>query len=214
MIQIRMREIVERDLPLNQFGCRPGHSTSQALMRLMHYSGIAAGTKKQFGAVLYDFTKAYDRVPKHILLKKMTKLEIPAYLIQIVYNWLSDRKFTVAFRGIESRPHSQENGIPQGSSLSVLLWIIFVYDIPLNPRRANTYVDDTIGWAIVYSKVEIKDKLWEQLIDMMKWCKKNKIKINIDKTHVLFNEYHRNDNITVGEKSSKLPKRSDTWEPS
>jgi len=49
---------------------------------------------------------------------------------------------------------------------------------------------------------------------MMKWCKKNKIKINIDKTHVLFNEYHRNDNITVGEKSSKLPKRSDTWEPS
>jgi len=109
--------------------------------------------KKQFGAVLYDFTKAYDRVPKHILLQKMIKLEIPAYLIQTVYNWLSDRKFTVAIRGFESRPHSQDNG-----SLSVLLWIICVYDIPLNPRRANTYVDDTIGWAIGYSKAEIKDK--------------------------------------------------------
>ncbi|KMS94673.1 hypothetical protein BVRB_016390, partial [Beta vulgaris subsp. vulgaris] len=84
MIQIRIREEIERDLPRLQFGCRPGHSTAQALMRLMHYSGTAAGKRKQFGAVLYDFTKAYDRVPKHILLRKMQELEIPVYLINIV----------------------------------------------------------------------------------------------------------------------------------
>ena len=54
-------------------------------MRLLHYSGTAAGTDKQFGAILYDFTKAYDRVPKHILVKKMIELKLPAYMINIVY---------------------------------------------------------------------------------------------------------------------------------
>src|SRR6185503_10546119 len=124
MIKIRMRAIVESKRPRHQFGCRPGHSTSQALMRLLHYAGIAAGTDKQFGAILYDFTKAYDRVPKHILLRKMIDLEIPVYLINIVYDWLTDRQFTVTYRNYESEPRIPEIGIPQGSSLSVLLWIL------------------------------------------------------------------------------------------
>ena len=54
MIQIRIREEIERDLPRLQFGCKPGHSTAQALMRLMHYSGTVAGNRKQFGAILYE----------------------------------------------------------------------------------------------------------------------------------------------------------------
>ena len=70
MVQIRLREIIEPKLPPNQFGCRPGHSTTQALLRLMHYSGVSAGNNLQFGAISYDFVKAYDRVPKHILIKK------------------------------------------------------------------------------------------------------------------------------------------------
>ena len=102
MIQLRIREIIENKLPPHQFGCRPGHSTAQALMRLMHYAGAAAGNKQQFGAILYDFTKAYDRVPKHILISKMIRLKIPAYLIKIVYDWLSDRTFTVTHKGYET----------------------------------------------------------------------------------------------------------------
>jgi len=57
MIQIRMRGIIEMKLPAQQFGCRPGHSTTQALKRLLHYSGMAAGARQQFGAIVYDFTK-------------------------------------------------------------------------------------------------------------------------------------------------------------
>ena len=102
MIQIRMRELVEPKLPRQQFGCRPGHSTAQALMRLMHYSGITAGNENQFGGILCDFIKEYDRVPKHVLIKKMIKLEIPAYLIKIVNEWLSKRQFTVSHRDYET----------------------------------------------------------------------------------------------------------------
>ena len=78
MIQIRIRELVKHKLR-QQFGCRPGHSTAQALMRLLHNTGETAGNNLQFGAILYDFTKAYDRVPKLVLLNKMMQLEIPTY---------------------------------------------------------------------------------------------------------------------------------------
>ena len=188
MIQNRMREILEPKLPRNQFGCRPGYSTTQALMRLMHYSGYAAGTNQKFGIILYDFTKAYDRVPKHTLVKKMIELNTPAYLINIIHDWLTNRQFTVTYRQHESRIRNQENGIPQGSSLSVLLWILFVYDIPLNPKFSNTYVDDTVGWATGHDRRDVETRLKYQLKKMIKWCEKNKIKINTDKTHVLFNE--------------------------
>src|SRR5690348_5197754 len=95
------------------------------------HSGMAAGAHQQFGAILYDFTKAYDRVPKQILVKKMISLDVPTYLIHIVYDWITNRTFTVSYRGHETQPRQQENGIPQRYSLSVLLWLIFVYDIPL-----------------------------------------------------------------------------------
>jgi len=197
MIQIRIREKVENHLPEHQFGCRPGHSAAQALMRLMHYAGSTAGNvnRQQFGAILFDFTKAYDRVPKHILLKKMITLKIPSYLTNIVYSWLKHRKFTVSYRNHTTGTFKQRNGIPQGSSLSVLLWILFVYDIPLKPQQANIYVDDTIGWAVAPSKQEVKDELTNQLKTMIEWCYKNKIKINALKTHVLFNESGPNDEI-------------------
>ncbi|MEN9568144.1 MAG: polyprotein of L1-like non-LTR retrotransposon Zorro 1, partial [Cyanobacteriota bacterium] len=70
IMQQRIRMAIQNKMPPNQFGCKPGHSTAQALMRLMHYIGISAAQNQQFGCIFYDFTKAYDRVPKHIVLKK------------------------------------------------------------------------------------------------------------------------------------------------
>jgi len=144
MMQMIIREIVESQLPEHQFGCRPGHSTAQALMRLAHHAGVSAGTNNQFGAVFYDFTKAYDRVPRHIIIKKLTQLQVPAYLTLMVYDWPRKRKFQVAHRGHLSETREHQNGIPQGSSLSVLLWLVFVYDMPLTPECSNIYVDDTV----------------------------------------------------------------------
>lgn len=118
MMQLRMRETLQiNNLPPHQFGCRPGHSAAQALMRLFHYTGIAAGTNKQFGAILYDFVKAYDRVPKHIILDKMIDLNMPAYLVRMVHQWLTNRTFTVSYRNYESEIRPQTNAIPQGPSM-------------------------------------------------------------------------------------------------
>ena len=65
------------------------------------------------------------------------------------------------------------------------------------PRLANTYVDDTIGWATGPTKEEVAGCLRYQLYKMVSWCNHNKIKINADKTHVLFNESNDEDHIEI-----------------
>ena len=131
----------------------------------------------------------------------MNKVNIPAYLTNFVYQWLTDQKFYVQFNGKTSLTKKQRNGIPQGSSLSVLLWLLFMYDIPLrfDVYNANTYVDDTIGWAIAARREDVVFDLRNQLKRMIEWYDKNKIKINAEKTHVIFNESRPDDSMRYGD---------------
>ena len=143
------------------------------------------------------YTCSVKRLQSRIIRAIPGLERIPAYLTKIVHEWLNERTFSVEFKTQKSTTRNQENGIPQGSSLSVLLWLIFVYDIPLrfDVFTANTYVDDTIGWVIAENKHEVKHDLTYQLRRMAKWCESNKVKINQAKTHVIFNESNEEDNI-------------------
>ncbi|RAN68811.1 hypothetical protein B5P42_31305 [Bacillus sp. SRB_331] len=77
---------------------------------------------------------------------------------------------------MQSSQFEQNNGIPQGSSISVLLWILYIYDAPLNMNNSNVYVDDTTQWEQGTSKKEVADKLRESSSELYNWCKANKIK--------------------------------------
>ena len=85
--------------------------------------------------------KAFDRVQRAV--QKMRKLGIDPYLILLIDQWLTKRRFAVYHRNSNTQHHYQKNGIPQGSSISVLLWIIYIYDAPIETIRSNVYVDDT-----------------------------------------------------------------------
>jgi ribonuclease HI len=187
MLEKRLRE--EFPLTKAQFGCRPGHSTSQALTRLLHASGTAAAADEHFGCISFDFSKAYDRVPRNLLVKKLRKSNISPYLILAIDDWLRNRSFQVSHRGSTSDTFTIENGIPQGSSLSVMLWLVFINDIPVKEDCANIYVDDTIIWARNSSKTQLRRNLTADTSNLMIWCSHNKVQVNLDKTKLLFNEH-------------------------
>ncbi len=186
MLEKRLRE----EFPLNeaQFGCRPGHSTSHALARLLHASGTAAAAFEQFGCISFDFSKAYDRVPRNLLVKKLYDNNISPYLILAINDWLQNRTFHVSHRGSSSDTLAVHNGIPQGSSLSVMLWLVYINDITINKESANIFVDDTIVWAKGSSRRELRLRLTEEATKLMKWCSENKVQVNLDKTKMIFNE--------------------------
>ena len=197
IIEHRTRNATEKLFTKNQFGGRPAHNASQALNRFIHAAGMALNLKKHFGTISFDFSKAYDRVPKHRIIAKLKALKCPAYLILIINNWLTDRLFHVIYRNVTSTTTAQINGIPQGSSLSVLLWLIVVNDCPLDPDESNLYVDDSLAWATHENKKELLKILQNKADQMLEWCKKNRVKINHDKVKLIFNQQTGREHITI-----------------
>jgi ribonuclease HI len=195
MIEKRLRDKIK--LSPVQFGCRAGHSTSHALARLLHASGLAAAAHKQFGCISFDFSKAYDRVPRNLLVHKLAKQGIPPYLTLVINDWLTERSFYVTHRGATSEVHHTSNGIPQGSSLSVILWLVFINDIEIEDITTNLFVDDTIIWASGETREEVKLNLKNKATKILNWCQSNKVKINFDKTKLVFNETDPDDEDLV-----------------
>ena len=102
-------------------------------------------------------------------------------------------------RNVYSKTKRIYNGIPQGSSLSVLLWLIFIDDTPLKPKETNIYVDDTLFWASANSKDELLKKLTRKTKKLIHWAEQNKIRFNVDKTKLMLNHYSPEDSLTIGD---------------
>lgn len=198
MITTRIREQISSQIHPAQQGCRSAHGTAPAISRLLHHSGVAASKNQQFGFITFDFSKAYDRVNRSLLLEKMINLDIDPYLILVVKDWLEEREFFVHHRGTKSDNFVLQNGIPQGSALSVLLWLIYVNDIPIHESDCNIYVDDVIVWASGPTRELVLQKLNQLANQVFLWSNVNRVKINFKKTHLLLNNHQRRSTILIG----------------
>jgi hypothetical protein len=190
IITARLRYLLHDKLAAQQHGCKAGHSTQQALVRFMHSGAIAAASDYSFGGLAFDFSKAYDRVSRFILIMKLDALNIPSQLIIFIDHWLQDRKFQVWHRNVVSRTFTMLNGIPQGSALSVILWLIYINDLghELDPSRSNLFMDDTLLWAAASTTKRLYQLLQQQASIVMQWAVKNKVIINWDKTQLIHND--------------------------
>ena len=200
ILTTRLRDYVEDDIPGNQCGCRRGLSTSHCVCRLLHASAKADSTSQQFGAVFMDYSKAYDRVDHVILLKKLkNNFQVPDALIRAIGLWLDQRTFYVDMNNSRSKLYPMTNGLPQGSSLSVLLWLVYVSDIPIPPETSTLFMDDTALWATASTHSELQMILQQQVNILLDWCEDNKIVVHDDKTKILLNEHSRRFYLKVGD---------------
>ena len=105
-------EIDERAM---QFGCRKGHSTQQAIIRLLHNSAMAGENGDHFLLFSLDLSKAYDRLDISKLVTKLLNNGVSRYLVVFIDSWLRDRSFKVRVNGVLSDEFRVNQGLPQGS---------------------------------------------------------------------------------------------------
>ena len=149
----------------------------------------AADTSNRTITTFFDYEKAYDKVWRFGLLTKMIVLKIPPRYIQYVRNFLSGRRTVVEVNNVKSKSFVLKEGLPQGSSISPLLFLIFINDIDVDlefTTLASLFADDTAIWRGDGEKRGSDVKKMQQEVDkIMDWAKKWKMSINTDKTRVM-----------------------------
>jgi len=120
--------------------------------------------------VFLHFAKAFDKVPHQRLLLKVASLGIGGKLFNWISNWLLNRTQRVCINGIVSVWKLVLSGIPQGSVLGPLLFLIFINDLDLNIHNVLLkFADDTKICSRICNSDDVK-KLQEDLNTLQKWA--------------------------------------------
>ena len=141
-----------------------------------------------------DLSAAFDTVDHSILLNLLKcKFKIKGTVLKWLTSYLSGRSFSVKIGYVNGRKVLLIYGVPQGSILGPLLFIIYVSDLPEVASSSDislqSYADDShlfSGFDPLNNYAETMDKMKECLFEIEKWMKSKYLKINVDKTEVLF----------------------------
>ena len=138
------------------------------------------------GVVLVDFRKAFDLADHNILMKKLELYKFNWVSLNWFRSYLSERKQIVSFKNIVLARETVKYGVPQGSILGPLLFLLFINDLPLHTTvKTDLYADDATLYEINRSKEEIEKKLRLAIKDLANWCKQNGMIINTEKTKAM-----------------------------
>jgi hypothetical protein len=137
-------------------------------------------------AILIDFEKAFDVVPHVGLVEKVRKLEIDGRVVRWIQEWLTGRTQRVRVGDKYSKDIEVTSGVPQGSVLGPLLFIIFINDIigDNNECRVRLFADDCIAYLEIKNQGD-QVKLQQYLNDIEKWVHLNKMKLNNNKSQLI-----------------------------
>lgn len=190
-----------------QYGFIRGRSTEQAMLDIVYKIIDAIENKKIALGVFLDLSKAFDSISHHILLKKLNYYGIRGLAGKWFNNYLSDRKQYIDLNGTVSSSHLVTSGVPQGSVLGPLLFLLYVNDMPSASSLLELilFADDTTA---LYNSASLDDVFHTMNMEINKlntWFNVNKLSINLKKTNfILFMTRQKESFVSVNDDSHSV----------
>lgn len=172
-----------------QHGFRRGLSTITQLIETIHDFSSAIDAQEQIDVICIDFAKAFDKVPHSKLLFKLYRAGISETILKWIKAYLNNRRQVVHVDDCFSSTLEVLSGVPQGSVLAPLLFLIYINDInevTESPVELKLFADD----CLIYSRItQATDQIRinRVLHSLHLWCEKWDMEINYTKstfTHI------------------------------
>ena len=170
-----------------QCGFRKGYSAQHCLLVMIEKWKKIVDHGGVFGALLTDLSKAFDCIPHDLFIAKLEAYGFQTDALNLVYDYLSNRKQRVKTNETFSCWKDAEYGVPQGSILGPLLFNIHLCDLFhfLEDIDFASYADDTTIYTVKENKESVINTLEASSPPLFTWFNNNFMKANSDKSHIL-----------------------------
>ena len=170
-----------------QSGFRPLYSTTTTLLKVTDDWKENIDRKNYIASVFIDLRKAFDTISHDILHNKLLNLGIEGTELKWFQSYLSKRSQRVIINDVLSDPHDINAGVPQGSILGPILFLLFINDMPtiLTQCSIEMNADDTLLYTFGKDVDKIKHALNNDLKQLENWLRLNQMHVNVSKTKVM-----------------------------
>ena len=183
----------------HQYGFRHKHNTSQPVLHFTDkiFNALNQKQPEKTLSIFIDLKKAFDTVDHKILLKKMDHYGVRGTSNTWFTNYLSNREQFVSLEGVRSDKNKIVCGVPQGSVLGPLLFLIFINDLPNATDFLTLLFADDTTFQLSSNNINILfEKCNSELEKAATWFKANKLTLNVKKTKfMLFEGKNQKTNI-------------------
>ena len=183
----QMYSFVERFLSPHLCGFRRGYSTQHAQLKLVEDCRKALDKKGCAGAVMMDLSKAFDCLHHELLLAKLHTYGFSRAPLDLIHNYLTNRKQRVNVNGSFSTCSDVGQGVLQGSVSGPFLFDIYINDMfmGLIDTEVCNYADDTTLYACNKSLRNVVNSLERDMQKIITWFPDNYVRLNEEKCHLM-----------------------------